>query len=64
MGRNGTSGTSPFDGNAAGNDVFLHAGMNRSHPLELQFYGAEPIRCKAEPREAGRMTVSLMSGFG
>jgi hypothetical protein len=31
------SGTSPFDGNAAGNDVFLLSGMNQSHPLGLQF---------------------------
>jgi hypothetical protein len=45
-------GTSPFDGNAAGNDVFLLSGMNQSHPLGLQFCGAESIRYKQHAHRA------------
>jgi hypothetical protein len=64
MGRNGPSGTSPFDGNAAGNAVFLLTALipaDRPHILAMaafqKFAPREPPKTKEQLREMLRQAV-------
>jgi hypothetical protein len=64
MGRNGPSGTSPFNGNAAGNDVFLLTALipaDRPHILAMAAFQKsaprEPPKTKEQLREMLRQAV-------